>query len=74
MFLSVVQPLVTDQMRGRVGSVYMLAFRGAMPLGNLIAGAVAARTSVTAVLVFNGILLAAVSTTVLTIRRSALVE
>ncbi len=74
MLMSLVQTVVPDEMRGRVGSVYMLAFRGAIPLGNVIAGAVAARTSVTAVLVFNGILLAAVSTTVLTIRRSALVE
>ncbi len=74
MLMSLVQTVVADEMRGRVGSVYMLAFRGAIPLGNVIAGAVAARTSVTAVLVFNGILLAAVSTTVLTIRRSALVE
>lgn len=56
-FLSVVQLLVTDQMRGRVMSVYMLAFRGAMPLGNLIAASAAARFSVTAVLVANGILL-----------------
>jgi predicted MFS family arabinose efflux permease len=74
MLMSLVQTVVPDEMRGRVGSVYMLAFRGAIPLGNVIAGAVAARTSVTAVLVFNGILLAAVSTTVLTVRRSALVE
>ncbi len=69
MLMSLVQTLVTDDIRGRVGSVYMLAFRGAIPLGNVVAGAVAARTSVTAVLAVNGVLLAAVGATVLAFRK-----
>ncbi|MGH9441316.1 MAG: MFS transporter [Thermoanaerobaculia bacterium] len=74
MLISLVQTVVADEMRGRVGSVYMLAFRGAIPLGNVIAGAIAARTSVTAVLVVNGVFLAMISSSVLLFRRSALVE
>jgi hypothetical protein len=50
----------------------MLAFRGAIPLGNVVAGAIAARTSVTAVLAVNGVLLAAVGATVLALRKADL--
>lgn len=39
MFMTLVQTNVEDGLRGRVVSVYTLAFRGAMPLGNLAAGA-----------------------------------
>lgn len=35
---SLVQLLVDDKMRGRVMSIFMLAFRGGMPLGALITG------------------------------------
>src|SRR3981081_453248 len=38
MFMTLVQANVEDRLRGRVVSVYSLAFRGAMPLGNLAAG------------------------------------
>ena len=38
---SLVQLIVTEDMRRRVMSIFMLAFRGGMPLGNLTAGAVA---------------------------------
>jgi predicted MFS family arabinose efflux permease len=72
MLMALVQTLVADEMRGRVGSVYMLAFRGAIPIGNVVAGAAAARTSVTAVLAVNGVLLAAVAATVLALRRKDL--
>jgi MFS family permease len=37
---TLLQKLVTDEMRGRVMSMFMLSFIGAMPIGNLIAGAV----------------------------------
>jgi MFS family permease len=69
MLMSLVQTIVADEMRGRVGSVYMLAFRGAIPLGNVVAGAAAARTSVTGVLVVNGTLLALIGAAVLVFRR-----
>jgi len=35
--------LVTDEMRGRVMSMFILSFIGTMPIGNLLAGAVASR-------------------------------
>lgn len=38
LMLSLVQLIVTDEMRGRVMSVYNLAFRAGMPLGSLILG------------------------------------
>ncbi|MGZ6988666.1 MAG: MFS transporter, partial [Thermoanaerobaculia bacterium] len=38
MFMTLVQTNVDDAMRGRVVSVYSLAFRGAMPLGKIVAG------------------------------------
>jgi predicted MFS family arabinose efflux permease len=42
---SLVQLTVTEEMRGRVMSIFMLAFRGGMPLGNLIAGYFASKFS-----------------------------
>jgi len=37
---TLLQQLVTDEMRGRVMSMFILSFIGAMPIGNLLAGAV----------------------------------
>ena len=37
---TLLQKLVTDQMRGRVMSMFILSFMGTMPLGNIIAGTV----------------------------------
>jgi predicted MFS family arabinose efflux permease len=42
---SLVQLSVTEDMRGRVMSIFMLAFRGGMPLGNLAAGYFASKYS-----------------------------
>ncbi len=42
---SLVQLTVTEEMRGRVMSIFMLAFRGGMPLGNLAAGYFASKFS-----------------------------
>ncbi len=42
---SLVQLAVTEEMRGRVMSIFMLAFRGGMPLGNLVAGYLASQLS-----------------------------
>src|SRR6202000_3161180 len=35
---SLVQLIATEEMRGRVMSVYNFAFRGGMPMGNLLSG------------------------------------
>jgi MFS family permease len=42
---TLVQSHVTDELRGRVMGIYSLAFFGTMPLGALLAGAVADLTS-----------------------------
>ena len=42
---SMVQLAISEEMRGRVTSVYMLAFRGGMPFGSLLAGSLASRFS-----------------------------
>jgi len=65
LFMTLVQANVDDRMRGRVVSVYSLAFRGAIPLGNLAAGALATAFSAPAVLVGNGIVLVALGAFVL---------
>jgi MFS family permease len=54
---SLVQLNVTDEIRGRVMSIFMLAFRGGMPLGNLVAGYLASRFSPsTALIAGSGLL------------------
>ena len=58
---SLVQLIVPDNLRGRVMSIYMVAFRGGMPLGSLAAGYIASRTSAPLVLEVNGMLILAVS-------------
>ena len=60
--MSLVQMLAPNEMRGRVMSIYMLAFRGGMPLGSLASGYLASVFSAPAVLVVNGGLLMAVAT------------
>jgi predicted MFS family arabinose efflux permease len=65
MFMTLVQANVDDRLRGRVVSVYSLAFRGAMPLGNLLAGLVAAVATAPRVLIANGLVMLGVGTVVL---------
>ncbi|MBY0376244.1 MAG: MFS transporter, partial [Bryobacteraceae bacterium] len=55
---SLVQNQTTDDMRGRVMSVYNVAFRGGGPIGTLICGELAEKTSTAHVLAGCGILLA----------------
>jgi MFS family permease len=58
---SLVQLIAPNEMRGRVMSIYMLAFRGGMPLGSLISGWLATLTSAPTVLIVNGVLLSLVA-------------
>ena len=58
---SLIQLHTPDAMRGRVMSIFMLAFRGGMPLGNLLAGVVAQRWSISHALAVNGGVLAVVA-------------
>ncbi len=55
---TLLQKLVTDEMRGRVMSMFMLSFIGAMPVGNLIAGAVSQRFGVQRTLAAGGVIIA----------------
>ncbi len=61
MTASLVQLIVPDHLRGRVMSIYMVAFRGGMPLGSLASGYIASRTSAPAVLAVNGALVSVVA-------------
>ncbi|MGC4082813.1 MAG: MFS transporter [Vicinamibacterales bacterium] len=58
---SLVQLTAPNEMRGRVMSIYMLAFRGGMPLGSLASGWAATYIGAPAVLEINGVLLVAVA-------------
>lgn len=60
-FSSLVQLNAPNELRGRVMSIYMVAFRGGMPLGSLAAGWLATMTSAPAVLTVNGALLSLVA-------------
>ena len=59
---SLVQLVVPDELRGRVMSIYMVAFRGGMPMGSLVSGYFASKFGAPVVLICNGILLVAVAT------------
>jgi MFS family permease len=61
MTASLVQLIVPDNLRGRVMSIYMVAFRGGMPLGSLAAGYIASWTSAPTVLAVNGVLIVGVA-------------
>src|SRR5437764_7789607 len=68
---TLLQKLVKDEMRGRVMSMFMLSFIGAMPIGNLIAGAASHRFGVQHTLAVGGLIIA-VFVSVLTLRRTDL--
>jgi MFS family permease len=57
MIMSLVQLIVSDDMRGRVMSIYMVAFRGGMPLGSLITGLLSKGFPLPRIILFEGILL-----------------
>lgn len=61
MLSSLVQLNAPNEMRGRVMSIYMVAFRGGMPLGSLAGGWAATLTSAPLVLTVNGVLLGLVA-------------
>ncbi|HUQ30770.1 MAG TPA: MFS transporter [Pyrinomonadaceae bacterium] len=55
---TLLQQLVTDEMRGRVMSMFILSFIGTMPIGNLIAGAAAERFGAPYTLAAGGLIIA----------------
>jgi len=54
---SLIQLIAPNEMRGRVMSIYMLAFRGGMPLGSLVSGWLATYIGAPMVIGVNGFLL-----------------
>jgi MFS family permease len=70
---TLLQKLVTDEMRGRVMSMFMLSFIGAMPIGNLIAGAASHRFGAPHTLAAGGLIIS-IFVTVVTLRSPRLRE
>jgi len=66
---SLVQLITTNEMRGRVMSVYNWAFRGGMPMGNLMTGWLVPMFTAPIVLGVNGLLLVLVAGYFLTVQR-----
>ena len=66
---SLVQLITPDEMRGRVMSVYNVAFRGGMPLGSLLAGVLVPHFTAPVVVAVNGIILTAVGLYFLLVHR-----
>ncbi len=58
---SLVQLAVPDELRGRVMSIYLVAFRGGMPLGSLVSGYFISQFSAPIVIATNGLLLSVVA-------------
>jgi predicted MFS family arabinose efflux permease len=69
MVSSLVQLITTNEMRGRVMSVYNCAFRGGMPMGNLVSGWLVPVFGVPLVLGVNGVLLVALALSFLLFQR-----
>ena len=58
---SLVQLTVPDELRGRVISIYLVAFRGGMPLGSLVSGYFTTHFTTPTVIAVNGLLLSLVA-------------
>jgi MFS family permease len=65
LMISLVQLVAPNEMRGRVMSIYMVAFRGGMPMGSLVSGWIANATSAPTALLINGVLMIVVAGTFL---------
>jgi len=66
---SLVQLITTNEMRGRVMSVYSFAFRGGMPMGNLVAGWLVPIFTAPTVVAVDGLLLTALGLYFLLVHR-----
>jgi MFS family permease len=69
MLSSLVQLIATDEMRGRVMSLYNIAFRGGMPIGSLVTGALAPVFGISAVVGAYGVILACLAAWLLVFHR-----
>ncbi len=59
---TLLQKLVTDQMRGRVMSMFILSFIGTMPIGNIVAGSVSNHVGPQRTLAAGGLIVTMVAT------------
>ncbi len=66
---SLVQLITSNEMRGRVMSIYNVAFRGGMPFGSLTTGWLVPIFSAPSVLAVNGVLLAVLAIYFLSVER-----
>lgn len=66
---TLLQKLVTDQMRGRVMSMFVLSFIGTLPIGNLVAGASSTHFGPQRTLAVGGFVVTTVATSVLIFNR-----
>ncbi len=66
---SLVQMYVSDAMRGRVMSVYNVAFRGGMPLGSAISGYLIRISSAPVMMTLNGVLMTLLAAYFLIVQR-----
>ena len=61
---TLLQKLVTDQMRGRVMSMFIMSFLGTMPIGNIVAGALSTHFGPQKTLAAGGIIVTTFATAV----------
>jgi predicted MFS family arabinose efflux permease len=66
---TLLQKLITDQMRGRVMSMFMLSFMGTMPIGNILAGTASNHFGPQYTLAVGGFVVTMVATGVLIFNR-----
>ena len=71
---SLIQLIAPNEMRGRVMSIYMVAFRGGMPLGSLVSGYLATVLGAPLVIGTNGVLLIVVAAYFLLVRSHGIRE
>jgi predicted MFS family arabinose efflux permease len=69
MVTSLVQLITPDDMRGRVMSVYNVAFRGGMPIGSIVLGGIIQQLGAPPVIAFNGALLVGLALWFLLVQR-----
>ncbi|MDQ1640413.1 MAG: hypothetical protein QOF62_3752 [Pyrinomonadaceae bacterium] len=66
---TLLQKLVTDEMRGRVMSMFILSFIGTMPIGNIIAGSASHRYGAPRTLAVGGVIISLFATAMILFNR-----
>lgn len=74
MMSSLIQFVATDEMRGRVMSIYNIAFRGGMPIGSLITGRLVEDFSARPVIAGEGVILVFIGLSLLVFNRRLMAE